>query len=466
LALPNKGGVALSHPAGPSYCDQGLPPARVALTLVDRSPGLVRQAASSLGAVLVHHHPRRWMADELSDQLDDLMAANQRMAALTHLNLLMATETDPQRLLAQFCCEARGLMGATYALAIVKGPQGERDPFVMSGVDAGLAGRLAPPRLDSGLLGRVYARRESLRLTNSEGDAQRLGLPPGYPSARACLAAPIASPTQVYGWVCVVDKAGTADFSAEDERLLCILAAQLGRIHENESLSVEVAQHAKRMQELSGRVLEAQETERRRVAVELHDELGGALTAIKINLQSSAIFKHRDATDLTAENLRIVDDALDQVRRLALALRPSMLDDLGLEPALRWLAEQTAGRSALEVDLSAVTVQRRLAPAIETACFRIAQEALTNIARYACAQRVAIGLVREGGNLVLTVQDDGGGFDLPAVRKRALAGRSLGVLGMQERAALVGGRLDIDTAPGRGCTVRMVCPWRLAEPAA
>ncbi len=405
------------------------------------------------------------MADELSGQLDDLVAANQRMAALTHLNLQLATETDPQRLLAQFCGGARGLLGATYAIAMVKGKQDGSDPFVTSGIDAALAGRLAPPRLDSGLLGQVYARRESLRLTNSEGDAQHLGLPPGYPSARACLAAPIASPSHVYGWVCMADKAGAAGFSPEDERLLSILAAQLGRIHENESLCAEVQQHANLLQVLSGRVLEAQETERRRVAVELHDELGGALTAIKINLQSSAIFKERGVADLTAENLRIVDDALHQVRRLALALRPSMLDDLGLAPALRWLAEQTAARSALVVDLSAVTLQRRLAPAIETACFRIAQEALTNIARYAGAQRVAIGLVREGGDLVLTVQDDGGGFDLGAVRKRAVAGGSIGVLGMQERATLVGGRLDIDTAPGRGCTVRMVCPWRLAEPA-
>jgi signal transduction histidine kinase len=405
------------------------------------------------------------MADEFSHQLEDLLAANQRMASLTHLNLLLATETDPQRLLAQFCCGARALMGASYALVVVKGKQDGSDPFFTSGIDARLAGRLVPPRLDSGLLGQVYARRESLRLTNSEGDAQHLGLPPGYPSARACLAAPIASPSQVYGWVCMVDKAGAAGFSPEDERLLSILAAQLGRIHENESLCVEVQQHAKLLQVLSGRVLEAQETERRRVAVELHDELGGALTAIKINLQSSAIFKDRGVADLTAENLRIVDDALHQVRRLALALRPSMLDDLGLAPALRWLAEQTAARGALVVDLSAVTVQRRLAPEIETACFRIAQEALTNIARYAGAQRVAIGLVRDGGDLVLTLQDDGGGFDLSAVRKRALAGGSIGVLGMQERATLVGGRLDIDTAPGRGCTVRMVCPWRLAEPA-
>lgn len=214
---------------------------------------------------------------------------------------------------------------------------------------------------------------------------------------------------------------------------------------------------------LSRRVLEVQEAERRRLAIELHDELGQSLTAIKINLQAQERFKNQSPAELAAENIRIVDDILQKVRGLALALRPSMLDDLGLAAALHWMAGQTAARSNFQVRFHAVRLEDRLAPELETACFRIAQEALTNIARHAQARSVDLALGRDGDNLILNVRDDGAGFDVPGMRARASAGNSVGVLGMQERAALVGGQLDIESAPGQGCTVRLCCPLRLRE---
>ena len=216
----------------------------------------------------------------------------------------------------------------------------------------------------------------------------------------------------------------------------------------------------RQLKALSKRVLEAQELERRRVALELHDELGQALTAIKINLQMGDRFKDQSPAELNLENIRIVEDALQQVRSLATALRPSMLDDLGLAPALKWMSEQTASRGGFVSSFHHERVQVRLAPDIETACFRIVQEALTNITRHAQATRVDITLRREGDDLVLTVQDDGVGFDIDVMRERAVAGGSLGVLGMQERATLIQGQLDIDATPGVGCTVQLRCPWR------
>jgi signal transduction histidine kinase len=211
---------------------------------------------------------------------------------------------------------------------------------------------------------------------------------------------------------------------------------------------------------LSRRILETQEAERRRVAHELHDELGQALTAIKINLQLGDRLQNQSPDELNAENLRIVDDALQQVRRLALALRPSMLDDLGLLPALRWMAGQSAERSGYTVEFDTAIIGGRLALEIETACFRIVQESLTNIARHAQAQHVKIALHRTGGVLELSVHDDGCGFDLAAMRERAVIGGSVGVLGMQERAELIGGQLDIESTPGQGSTVRLRCPLR------
>jgi len=216
----------------------------------------------------------------------------------------------------------------------------------------------------------------------------------------------------------------------------------------------------RQLKALSRRVLEAQESERRRVAIELHDELGQSLTAIKINLQISERLKDKSPTDLNQESIRIVDDALRQVRQLATALRPSMLDDLGLVPALKWIAGQTAQRGEFEANLNFEGVQARLAPEIETVCFRIVQEALTNIIRHAQARHVNIDLHRDGAQLVLSVKDDGAGFDMVQMRERAVAGGSLGVLGMQERANLVGGTLAIDSVPGQGSTVQLTCPWR------
>jgi signal transduction histidine kinase len=219
----------------------------------------------------------------------------------------------------------------------------------------------------------------------------------------------------------------------------------------------------RQLKALSRRVLEAQEQERRRVALELHDELGQLLTAIKINLQIGERFKDQPPLGLYAENLRIVEDALQHVRRLATALRPSMLDDLGLAPALKWIAEENAKRSGFEFCFHHERTQVRLASEIETACFRIVQEALTNIARHAKAKRVEITLRRDVTDLVLCVQDDGLGFDLGAMRERAIAGGSLGVLGMQERATLLGGHLEIESEPGHGCTLQLRCPWQNQE---
>jgi signal transduction histidine kinase len=154
---------------------------------------------------------------------------------------------------------------------------------------------------------------------------------------------------------------------------------------------------------------------------------------------------------------------LQQVRHLATGLRPSMLDDLGLAPALKWVAEQSASRSGFEVSFHHERTQVRLAPEIETACFRIVQEALTNISRHAQAKHVDISLRRDGNDLLLNVQDDGLGFDLATMQARAMAGGSLGVLGMQERATLLGGELNIASAPGKGCAVQLRSPWRTLE---
>src|SRR5262249_8826985 len=144
---------------------------------------------------------------------------------------------------------------------------------------------------------------------------------------------------------------------------------------------------------------------------------------------------------------------LQQVRALSLDLRPSMLDDLGLAPALRWYLNRQAERAGFVVRFVAEPSEMRYPSEIETTCFRIAQESVTNIVRHAQAQLVLVKLEQSATELCLLIRDDGVGFDVGAARTRARRGASLGLLGMQERALLIGGQITIESGLGRGTEV-------------
>jgi signal transduction histidine kinase len=211
------------------------------------------------------------------------------------------------------------------------------------------------------------------------------------------------------------------------------------------------------LQRLSRRLLEAQENERRAIARELHDELGQALQALKINLQTAQRFPKESAQRL-ADSIGIVDHTLQQVRNLSLDLRPSLLDDLGLVAALEWYVERQQQRTGIASHFTAAPPDLHAEPMVETACFRVAQEALTNVIRHAQAQNVWVELRQQGTELHLVVRDDGAGFDVRAARVRAAQGGSFGLLGMQERVELAGGRLDITATPGRGTEIYIRFP--------
>ena len=225
-----------------------------------------------------------------------------------------------------------------------------------------------------------------------------------------------------------------------------------------------LAEYTARLGTLSRRVLAVQEEERRAVARELHDELGQVLTAVRLNLQTLRR-RSRDPElgPVFEDGLALLETAIAEVRALSTRLRPTILDDLGLEAALRSHLERSRTRAELELDADISLPHKRLDPAVETACFRIVQEAMTNVVRHAGAHRLAVALRAVDGELVLSVRDDGHGFDPAAAAQRAARGESAGLSGMEERAQLAGGRLEIDAAPGRGTEVRAVFP--LAEAA-
>jgi len=216
---------------------------------------------------------------------------------------------------------------------------------------------------------------------------------------------------------------------------------------------------------LSRRLVTAQENERRHIARELHDQIGQALTVAQMNLQAALqLTDSRDRTTHLKDCLDVVENTLEQVHDLSLNLRPSMLDDLGLEPALRWLTERQASLADLRYEVRTGVLDKKLDPMIKTECFRVAQEALTNIVRHAKASVVSVELRNENGLLHLRVRDDGVGFDVNSVREQAVRGASLGVLSMEERAALAGGGLEFKSAPGQGTEVHAWFPTRMPVP--
>jgi two-component system, NarL family, sensor histidine kinase UhpB len=221
-------------------------------------------------------------------------------------------------------------------------------------------------------------------------------------------------------------------------------------ITERKHAEEELARRARQQEALSRKLIEAQEAERRAVARELHDDFGQVLTALKLNLQ------RRDRDD--AESIALVDGAIARMRDLAQDLRPPLLDEFGLEASLSWYVEREAKRAGLAFRLSLAHLEKRPPIAVETTCFRIAQEALTNVIRHAQARGVDVELSQGNGTLQLVVRDDGHGFDVAAARRRAAQGASQGLLSMQERVALAGGALEIDSAPGRGTAIRARLP--------
>ena len=235
-------------------------------------------------------------------------------------------------------------------------------------------------------------------------------------------------------------------------------------ITERKAAERRLADYSARLGTLSRRVLTVQEEERRAVARELHDELGQVLTAVRLNLQTLRR-RSADATlgPVFEDGLALLETAIAEVRALSTRLRPTILDDLGLEAALRSHLERSSVRAELALDTDIRLPGRRLDPAVETACFRIVQEAMTNALRHAEASHLAVALRVVTGELVLSVRDDGRGFDLAAAAGRAARGESAGLSGMEERAQLAGGRLEMNTAPGRGTEVRALFP--LAEEA-
>jgi len=235
--------------------------------------------------------------------------------------------------------------------------------------------------------------------------------------------------------------------------ILTSMGRQLGLAVENAQLAEEVARKEAARAQLLRKVITAQEEERRRVARELHDQTGQSLTAVIMTLGAAAERMTRGPRNVAAligEAREIAMQGLESTRGVIMGLRPPVLDDLGLVPALRRHIEDLSRRGGIEVQLESDGLERRPPRDVEIVVFRILQEALNNVIRHSRAKHAIVRLRDTGGEIRAEVSDDGIGFDATEARAHPESGRGLGLLGMMERAELLGGEVMLETAPGRG----------------
>ena len=233
---------------------------------------------------------------------------------------------------------------------------------------------------------------------------------------------------------------------------------------ERKRVETALRESERQLQALSRRLVEVQETERAFIARELHDQVGQTLSAVNVSLEMLS----RDVTDpdfatRIGDGIAAVKRAIEQVQTLSFELRPSLLDDLGLAAAVDAYVKRQAAPARLDLRL-AISVGCAVSKDVETACFRIIQEAVTNSLRHARARRLELELRTNGDLLELLARDDGVGFDAAALSATTPIERRLGLLGMRERAQYVGGELDVQSRPGSGTLVQARFPVRTAHP--
>jgi signal transduction histidine kinase len=394
---------------------------------------LAAQAAAAIENARLYEAATRW---------------SRQLQSLNEVGNALATETDLAVLLDLVARRLRELLDAR--LVVVLLPAGERDLRFAAAVGEGahgLVGQTLP--LAESKSGRVLERRRSERVDSVLDDPEVNQELTRKLAARTGLWVPLTARQRVIGVIEAHDKLGsaTARFTDDDLRLAETFAARAAVAVD---LSERVARDALR------RVVAAQELERRRLARELHDETGQALTSILLGLKplEEALVGH-PAHPAAAGLRELVVTALQDVRRLAVELRPKVLDDFGLEAALERLTETFAEQTGIRVAFRSAMPEERLPPEIETALFRVVQEALTNVVKHARASLVSVLLTRQDSSVTAIIEDDGTGFD-PA----AAADDRLGLAGMRERLALLDGTLEIESGRGAGTTLVAEVPVR------
>jgi signal transduction histidine kinase len=359
--------------------------------------------------------------------------------------LALAAEREVEPVLQRLVHAARELGGARYAALGVPDGEGAFARFITSGMSDELIAAMGPLPRTHGLLGAMLEAREPYRTPDIHAHERFRGWwPRAHPDMRSFLGVPIVARGGVIGALYLTDKEGADEFSEADEKLIVLLAAHA-------AIAIENARLHERSRELS--IVE----ERNRLARELHDSVTQQLFGVVLAAQSAGELLARGDAAAGEELERVqalARGAMDELRSVVFELRPASLEAEGLAQVLRKhvdVLRRVTGR-AIELRVAAPPPLRA---EVAGQVFRIAQEALQNALRHADAARIEVRLEEGGGRLLLTVADDGRGFDPDAP---VLRSRRLGLTSMEERAIELGGRLGVVSRPGEGTTVRLEVP--------
>ena len=382
---------------------------------------LAAQAAVAVENARLYEAATRWSA---------------QLESLNDVTNALVTEFELGRLLQMVAEHVQRLIRAgTVTIALPYGPAARIEAAAGEGAERLIGLEIAERSKVMAVLARKRSERVDSTLDDPEIDqeaARRMNM-------RAALYVPLVLRDEAIGVVTAQDKlGGDPRFSDDDLRIAEVFAQRA-------TVAVDLSRRVAREQ--LQRVVTAQEAERRRLARELHDETGQALTSILLGLKP--VEDARDPDELrraVGEVRELVRSTLQDVRQLAVDLRPTALDDFGLVPALERLVSTFTEQTGIAVDFEAL-LPERVPPEIETALYRIVQESLTNVVKHARAGRVSIVLRRRENGVSVVVEDDGVGFDPAGARDGGL-----GLVGMRERVALLGGRFDIESRPGAGTT--------------
>ena len=395
-----------------------------------------------------------------------------RFRVLLELAVDLAGDHNLEAVLRRIVEGAATVAGARYAALGVYDRDGVIVTFAHHGMDAATVEQIGERPHGRGMLGQVIVADTPIRLDDLGADPRSSGFPAHHPPMRSFLGAPINRGGRRYGSLYLTEKEGGGSFDAEDQMLVMALAGfAAGAIESTElvaserarteAVAREVASEERGLarHELLGAVIAAQEAERARVSRDLHDDIGQALTSVLLGLRlldgERASNGPDDARSRVEELRELVADALRRTRQLAFELRPTVLDDIGLPPALERLVADVVDRTGLAVDIAVDGLPEHdgVAPELATVIYRVVQEALTNVVRHANASSASVAVTVSAGRLRAVVEDDGDGFE-PA----GSTGRHLGIAGMRERAELVGGTVRIDSGAGSGTTVLLEVP--------
>jgi len=407
------------------------------------APVIVDKAIISIVGVGMDMTDRKRVEEEIKQH-------NKELAALNRASQAISSSLDIRKVLDQIVEMAGSLVNADFTSIVLIEEDGSLGISAENFREGSPLGIRARPQ---GITRQIVASQQPLIFDNLSDDGTHN---PDIAAAgvRSYAGLPVSAKGEVLGVLFV--HSYTPGAFRDQLPLLTTFANQVAVAIENSRLFEAVSTGRERLQTLSRRLVEVQEVERRHIARELHDEIGQALTGLKLALEISTLSPAETVKTRLDEAKTLISELVAQVRDLSLDLRPGMLDDLGLLPALLWHFERYTAQTGVQVDFKCTGLEgQRFLPEVETAAYRIVQESLTNVARHAGVSQVTVRMWATQGRLNVQIEDQGSGFD---PKEPLRSGRTSGLAGMYERAVLLGGQLKVESSPGFGTCVTAELP--------